>query len=118
VRHQVSVSSSGIVASRRYSAIGFYQSTFGLGGLIIAATYPSGPSLSIVGSAEVPGLASDVGARPPSLNGVPSMDILLPSYGETPCERTTMSYSSWIEGLNKSCKNTPRGGGSWHQLAH
>jgi hypothetical protein len=70
-RSQISVLSSGIVPSRRYSKIGFCQSASGLGGPTTAATSPSSPGLGSIGPAKAPGLASDIGVRPFSLGGVP-----------------------------------------------
>jgi hypothetical protein len=81
-------------------------------GPTIATTSPSGPGLGAIGPAEAPGLASDIGAGPFSPGGVPGTDIELPSSGEAPGERTEMSSLGQIEGLNKSCVNTPGGGGS------
>jgi hypothetical protein len=77
VRCQVSVSSSSIVPSRRYSEIGFHQSTSGLGGLTTTATSPSGPGLDSIGPTEAPMLASDTGAKPFFLGGVPGASTKL-----------------------------------------
>jgi hypothetical protein len=112
VRRRVSVSSSGIVPSWRYSKIGFHQSTSGLGGLTIAATSPSGPGLSSIGPTEAPELASDTAAGPFFPGGVLGAGTKLTSSGEVPGKCTRTSSSSRIEGLNKSYANTHGGGGS------
>jgi hypothetical protein len=113
----VLVSSSGIVPSRRYSAIQFCQSALGLGVLTIAATSPSGLGLGATGPIEALRLASDIGARPFSPCWVPGMGIEPPMSGEAPSDCTGISSSSRIVGLNKSCVNTPGGGGSWLDLS-
>jgi hypothetical protein len=104
---QVSVSSSSIVPSQRYSVIGFCQSTSGLGSLMTFATSPLGLGLGAIGPAEAPVLASGVGAGLFSPHGVPGMGTEVPSFGEVSGECTGTSSSSRIEGLNKSCVNTP-----------
>jgi hypothetical protein len=110
VRHRVS--SSGIVPSRRYSKIGLHQSTSGLGGPIIAATPPSDPGLCSIGPTEASGLASNTDAKLLSPGRVNGVGTELPSSREVPGNCTRISSSSRIEGLNKSCVNTPGGGGS------
>jgi hypothetical protein len=112
-RHRASVSSSGIVPSRRYSLIGFHQSTSGLGGLTTTAIFPLGPRFSVVGPAEAFGLASDISAGPFSSGRVPSVGIELPPSREALGERARISSLSRIEGLSESCMNKPEGGGSW-----
>jgi hypothetical protein len=109
MRHWVSVSSSSIVPNQRYSVIGFCQSTSGLGGPTKAATSLSGSELGAIGLTEVPGLASGVGAGPFSPGRVPGMGTEAPSSGEVLGECTGPSSLDWIEGLNKSYANTPRG---------
>jgi hypothetical protein len=111
-RHRVSVSSSGIVPSQRYSVIGFHQSASGLGCPMTVATSPLGPGLGAIGPTEAPGLASGVGAEPFSLGRVPDMGIEVPSSGEVPGKRTGTSSWSRMEGLNKFYVNTPGGIGS------
>jgi hypothetical protein len=100
------VSLSGIVPSRRYSVIGFYQSTSGLGGLMTAITSPSGLELGAIGPTEAPKGATGVSARPFSPSGVPGMGTEVPLSREVPSERIGTSSSSWIESLNKSYTNT------------
>jgi hypothetical protein len=116
VRHQVSVLLSGIVPNQRYSVIGFRQSTSGLGGPTTATTATSGPGLGAIGPVEVPGLASGVSVGPFSPTRVPGMGTEAPSSGEVLGKHTRTSSSSRIEGLNKSCMNTP--GGSDRVLHH
>jgi hypothetical protein len=84
VRYQVLVLLSGIVPSRGYSAIGVHQSVSGLGGLTIATTCPMGPGSGMIGLVRALGLASGNGARPLSLDGVPSMSTEQPSSGQPP----------------------------------
>jgi hypothetical protein len=71
------------------------------------ATSPLGLRLGAIGPAEAPGLASGVCAEPFSPHGVPGMGTEVPSFREVSGERTGTSSSSRIEGLNKSCVNTP-----------
>jgi hypothetical protein len=75
----------------------------------MTSTSPLGPDLDATGPAEVPKLDFDVGAGllPPS--GVPGMGTEAPSSREVSGECTRTSSSSRIEGLNKSCVNTPGG---------
>jgi hypothetical protein len=112
VRRRVSISSSGIVPNQRYSIIGFHQSTLGLGGSTTAATSPSGHGLGAIGPTEVPGLDSGVGAWTFSLGGLHGMGTEAPLSGDVLGECTETSSLNQIEGLNKSCTNTPRGVGS------
>jgi hypothetical protein len=65
-----------------------------------------------IGPIEVPGSASKVGDMPPLLSRVPDVDVGLSSLDGVPGTGAGPSSSSWIEGLNKSCVNTPGGGGS------
>jgi hypothetical protein len=90
----------------------FCQSSSGLGGPTIAATCPSGPGLGAMGPTEALGLTPSVGAGSFSPNGVPGMGTEVPSSREVPGKHTGTSSSSRIEGLNKSCVNTPEGVGS------
>jgi hypothetical protein len=112
VRRRALVLSYGIVRRQRYSKIGFHQSASGLGGLTTSATSPSGPELGLIGPVEAPELASDAGAGLFSPGGVPGAGTELPSSGEVLGECTRISSLSRIEGFNKSCANTPGGGGS------
>jgi hypothetical protein len=57
-------------------------------------------------------LASSVRVGSFSPGGVPGMGTEEPSSGEVPGECTGTSSSDRIEGLNKSCANTPGGLGS------
>jgi hypothetical protein len=99
-----------MVPNRRYSAIGFHQPTSGLASPTIAATSPLGPRLGVMGPAEAPGLASDIGTGPSSSSE-------LASIGEPLGGHAVVSSSSRIEGLNKSCMNTPGWGGSQFDLS-
>jgi hypothetical protein len=110
--HRVSVSSSGIVPSYRYSEISFRQSVLRLGGLTIVAISPSGSWLSPVGSAKAPGLASEIRAGSSIPSGVPGIGARLSLPRGILGVGTVISSSSWMEGLNKSYVNTIRGGGS------
>jgi hypothetical protein len=109
-----SASSSGIVPSQRYSEIGFHQSTSGLGGPMTVAISPSGPRFGLMGPTGSPWLTSKVGAEP-SFSWWGHWlwyRVGLSSSGEAPSMGTGISSSSLMEGLNKSCVNTLRGGGS------
>jgi hypothetical protein len=77
-------------------AIGFRQSTSGLGGKTTAATSTMGPGLGVIGPAEAPGLASDIGEGPFSPGGVPGMDIELPSPEEPLSDHVGVSSTSQI----------------------
>jgi hypothetical protein len=116
-RHRVSVSSSGIIPSRRYSDIGFCQSASGSGSLTIAAISPSGSRFGSLGPAEAHGLTLEVGTGPSFPGGVPGVGIGLSSSGEILSLGTGISPSSRMGGLNKSCANTPGGDGSWLDLS-
>jgi hypothetical protein len=111
-RQRVLVLSSGIIPSRRYSAIGFCQSASGLCSPTTSATFPTDPRLGVIGPTKAPGWASDIGGGPFSPGGVSGMGIELPSFGETLDECAGVSSLSRIEGFNKSYVNTLRGGGS------
>jgi hypothetical protein len=111
-RHRVSVSSSGIVPSWRYSTISFYQSTSGLSGPTTAITSPVGPGFGAIGPAEAFGLASGIGNVPLSPGEAPGTGAKLHSSRGPPGEHAGVSSSSHIEGLNRSCTNTPDGGDS------
>jgi hypothetical protein len=98
----------GIVPSRRYSVIGFHQSTTRLRCPMIAAPSPSGPGLSVIGPIKAPGLAFNIGTGPFSPGMVLGMGVELPSSREAPGKHVGIS-SRQIEGLNKSSMNTPGG---------
>jgi hypothetical protein len=112
VRHQVLVSSSGIITSHRYSAIGFCQSCSEPVGLITTTNAFACPGSSVVGPTGAPGLAPDISDGPPSADGGPGTETGLPSSGEPSGTRARTSSSSQIEGLNRSYTNTPGGGDS------
>jgi hypothetical protein len=114
-RCRVLVSSSGITPSYRYSAIGFCQSTSGLGSPITATNSFACPGSGMVGSVGAPGLAPDIGDGTPYTDGGFGTEIDPPSSGEPPPPgaHAGISSSSLIECLNRSCVNTPGGGNSW-----
>jgi hypothetical protein len=112
VRSWVLISSSSMVPNRRDSINGFHQSTLRLDGPTIATISPSSPRLGVMGPAEAPGPASDIGTAPSSSDEAPGASIELPSTKKPPSGRAMVSSLSWIEGLNKYCVNTPEGGGS------
>jgi hypothetical protein len=70
------------------------------------------PRSGVICLAEALGLSPDVGAGPSSPGGVPDMEIGPPLSGEAPDTSAGVSSPSWIEGMNRSCANTPRGGDS------
>jgi hypothetical protein len=122
---QVLFSSSGIILSWRYSEIGSHQSVLGLGSPVIALISAPGSQSRPSSPAGVPGLASKVGTGPPSPGrvlgagvglsspgGVPDVGVAMSLPGGAPSVGTRQSSSRWMDGLNKSCVNTPRGGGS------
>jgi hypothetical protein len=110
-RRWVLVSSSGMVPRWRYLEIGLHQSVVGLGSLIIAATSPSGPGLSLISPTEGPGSAFDIGTGTSSPGAAPGTGIESSSSEEVSGVGSEISSSSQMEGLNKSCANTPGGGG-------
>jgi hypothetical protein len=112
MRCRVLVSSSGMVPSQRYLEIVLRQSIVGLGGLTIASTSHSGPGLGLISLTEDLGSAFDVGTRPSSLGGTPGTSIELLASGDVLGAGSRISSLSQMEGLNKSCVNTPGGGGS------
>jgi hypothetical protein len=81
-----------------------------LGGLTKTTISPSHTRLGAIGSAETPGLPSDIGVGPFSPSGFPGTGVELSSSEEGPGECTGISSSSQVDGLNKSGANTPRGG--------
>jgi hypothetical protein len=82
VRCRVSISSSGIVPSHKYSVIGFHQFSSGLAGPATTTNAFTCPGSSVVGPAETPGLAPDIGDGPPSLDRGPGTETGPPSSGE------------------------------------
>jgi hypothetical protein len=56
---------------------------------------------------------SEVRARPSLPGGVPGAGCGLFLPREILGEGTRISFSSRLDGLNKSCVNKPGGGGSW-----
>jgi hypothetical protein len=112
VRHRVSVLSSSMVPSRRYSEIGLHQFIAWLGGPTTATTSPSGHELGLISLVEGPGSAFDINTRPSSPGGIPGAGIEPLASEEVPDVGSGISSSSQMEGLNKSCMNTPGGGGS------
>jgi hypothetical protein len=96
--------------------IAFHQFASRLGGPTTATTSPACPGFDAIGLGQAPGPAPDNGARPLSPGGVPSMGTGPPSLGEPQGERARASSLSRMEGLNRSCANTP-GGHSWLELS-
>jgi hypothetical protein len=113
VRRWVLVSSYGIIPSHRYSMIDFCKSSSGPAGLTTTTNGFACPESSVVGPTVAPGLAPDIGNGPPSPDGGPSTETYPPSSGEPPGTHIKISSLSQIEGLNRFCVNTPRGGDSW-----
>jgi hypothetical protein len=83
-------------------------------GPITTATSPLSSRFGSIGSAEAPGLALE--ERVVSLVGLRGTGSWLSLPGEIPGTGTGISFSSQMEGLNKSCVNTPKGDGSWLNL--
>jgi hypothetical protein len=97
--------------------IAFRQFASRLGGPTTATTSPACPGSDAIGPAQALGPAPDSGATPLSPGGVPSMGTSLPSLGEPQGEHARASSLSRMEGLNRSCANTPGGGDSWLELS-
>jgi hypothetical protein len=108
------ISLFGIAPSQRYLKIGFCQSASGLGGLTTAAISCLSPEFGSEGLAEALEVASETKIRPFSPDEVLGVGIELSSPREVPDTGIRTSYSSQMEGLNKSYANTPRGDDSWH----
>jgi hypothetical protein len=80
VRHRVSVSSPGIVPRRRYSEIGFHQSTSGSGGPTTIS--PPGSWFGLIGPNGAPELTSKVRLGMSLPSGVPNVSTGLSSPGD------------------------------------
>jgi hypothetical protein len=103
----------GYCPSQRYLEIGFCQSTSGMGSLTTSTISPSGPRFGSIGSAAPPlGFTSEVGDWSSFPGGVLGIGIGLSSLGEVSDVGARLSSSSQMEGLNKSCANTPGCGSS------
>jgi hypothetical protein len=116
-RRRVSVSSSGIVPSWRHSEIGLHESASGLGGPIMATISSPGSWVCPTGLIEAPKSTFKARAAVSSPDGAPGPGIGLSLPGEVPGSGVRTSSSRRNEGLNKSCANTPGGGGSWLNLS-
>jgi hypothetical protein len=96
-KHHVSISSSSIAPSQRYSKINFRQSRLEPDDLVISATSGPGSQPQPAGPSGVLGLVLGVGARSPSSGWVPGVGAEL-------------SSSSQMDDLMRSCMNMPSGG--------
>jgi hypothetical protein len=75
---------------------------------ITAATSPLSSRFGSIGLPEAPGLTLGVRVMPSLLNGAPGTSYGLSLPGEISGTGTGISSSSRMEGLNKSCVNTPK----------
>jgi hypothetical protein len=109
VRRGFPTSSSGIIASWRYSVIGLRQSVSWLSCPIVATICSICPRLGILGPAEASGeaLSITVGSYLPG--GVPCAETSAPSSRKVLGAIAGVSSLSRMEGLKRSCTNRPRG---------
>jgi hypothetical protein len=98
VRRRVPVSSSGIISSCRYLAIGYSQSTSGLGGPTMATNFFACTRYGAVGPTGASRLTPDIGDGQPSPDRGPGMETGTPSSRGAPGARVGASSSSRTEG--------------------
>jgi hypothetical protein len=112
VRRWVLASSSGIIPSWRYLVIDVRQFISRPGRPTVATISSFCLGSGVLGLVEAPGQAPSITAGSCLPGGVPGAETGVPSLGEVPGAIARVSSSSRMEGLKRSCANTPGGGDS------